>query len=493
MDIIPHPKSLVRGDGSFALAEDTRIYVAPATVEVLNIGHYLAERLRPATGYALPIEPIAGPPAFGHIYLTLLDGDVSLGDEGYTLRCGPEGITVAAYMPAGLFWGTQTVRQLLPPAIESVAPQTGPWSLPAVTVRDAPRFSWRGAMLDVARHFFSVDDVKAYIDYLAYYKVNRFHLHLTDDQGWRIEIKSWPKLAEIGGSTQVGGGPGGYYTQGQYLEIVKYAQSRYMTVVPEIDMPGHTMAALASYPELSREGIMPSLYTGTDVGVSSLNTRSEFTFQFVDDVIRELAELTPGSYIHIGGDEAHKTDKENYIQFIERVQDIVQKYGKVVVGWEEIARACLMPSTIVQFWTTNGQGVELARQAAAQGASIIMSPASKAYLDMKYDRATTLGLNWAGFVEVETAYDWDPASLVSDLPESQILGVEAPLWTETVRTLEDLEYMVFPRLPGINEVAWSPSQGRAWEEYRLRLASHAARFEVLGIGYYHSPQVGWTA
>ena len=323
-------------------------------------------------------------------------------------------------------------------------------------------------------------DVKAYIDYLAYYKVNRFHFHLTDDQGWRIEIKSWPKLAEIGGSTQVGGGPGGYYTQEQYAEIVKYAQSRHITVVPEIEMPGHIMAALASYPELSREGIMPSLYTGTDVGMSSLNTRSELTYQFVDDVIREMAILTPGPYIHIGGDEAYKTKDDDYIPFIERVQDIVSHYGKMVVGWQEIAKACLLPTTLVQFWSTHSNGIELARRAAEQGASIIMSPASKAYLDMKYEAATALGLNWAGFVEVQTAYEWDPAGLVTGLPEAQIVGVEAPLWTETVRTLADLEYMAFPRLPGINEIGWSPSQGRAWEEYRLRLASHAARFEQAG-------------
>lgn len=500
MDLIPKPTSLIPGDGRFSLSEDTRIYVTPATIEVLGIGHYLAERLRPSTGYELPVAPLAGPPAFGHIYLTLLDRDAlghdpvghdALGDEGYTLRCGPEGITVAAFGQAGLFWGIQTLRQLLPPAIETSLPQCGPWSLPAVTVRDAPRFAWRGAMLDVARHFFSVDDVKAFIDHLAYYKVNRLHLHLTDDQGWRIEIKTWPKLAEIGGSTQVGGGPGGYYTQEQYAEIVRYAQTRHMIIVPEIEMPGHTMAALASYPELSREGIMPSLYTGVDVGVSSLNTRSELTYQFVSDVLRELSILTPGPYIHIGGDEAYKTVDADYIPFIERVQEIVRNCGKIAIGWQEIAKAGLLPSTVVQFWTTHGNGIELARRAAVQGASIIMSPASKAYLDMKYDAATKLGLNWAGFVEVQTAYEWDPADVIAGLPAAQVVGVEAPLWTETVRTLNDIEYMVFPRLPGINEIGWSPVQGRAWEEYRVRLASHAARLEGLGIGFYRSPQVGW--
>jgi hexosaminidase len=346
-------------------------------------------------------------------------------------------------------------------------------------------------MLDVSRHFFSVTDVKRYIDHLAYYKVNRFHMHLSDDQGWRIEIKSWPKLAEIGGSTEVGGGPGGYYTQEQYAEIVRYAQSRYMVVVPEIDMPGHTMAALASYPELSREGIMPSLYTGIDVGVSSLNTRSEFTYQFVADVIRELAEITPGPYIHIGGDEAFKTSEADYIAFIERTQRIVEHYGKIMVGWEEIAKANLLPSTIVQFWTIHPSSAALARRSAQQGARIIMSPASKAYLDMKYDLATPLGLNWAGFVEVQAAYEWDPLAINQELGEENIIGVEAPLWSETARTLDDIEYLAFPRLPGINEIGWSPAGGRSWNEYRDRLAGHGPRLELMGIDYYRSPQVGW--
>lgn len=491
MDIIPKPTSLLPSAGGFTLSENTRIYVAPDAIETLNIGAYVGERLRLATGYALPVDSIAGPPASGHIYLTLLDGDAGLGDEGYTLRCAPEGITAAAYRPAGLFRSIQTIRQLLPAKVEPDCVRCGPWVLPAVQVRDVPRFSWRGAMLDVARHFFSIDDVKAFIDQLAYYKVNHFHLHLTDDQGWRIEIKTWPKLAEIGGSTQVGGGPGGFYTQEQYVEIVRYAQSRYITVVPEVDMPGHTMAALAAYPELSQKGILPSLYTGLNVGMSGLNTRNELTYRFVNDVIRELAVLTPGPYIHIGGDEAHKTEDADYIPFMERAQKIVQDHGKIAIGWQEIAKTDLLPTTVVQFWRTHGNGMRLARQAAEQGASIIMSPASKTYLDMKYDQATALGTDWAGFVEVQTAYEWDPATFVSGVPEAQVVGVEAALWTETLRTLDDIEYMFFPRLPGIIEVGWSALQGRAWDEYRVRLASHAARFDELGIGYYRSPQVGW--
>ncbi len=491
MDIIPKPTLLTPIEGRFDLTQDTRIFVTPANVEVMNVGEHLAERLRPATGYPLPVTPAASAPSIGHIYLALVTTDALLGEEGYALRVGGEGVTLTAFRPAGLFRGVQTLRQMLPAAIEQPAPQSGPWSIPYAEIRDVPRFAWRGAMLDVSRHFFSVEDVKRYIDYLAYYKVNRFHFHLSDDQGWRIEIKSWPKLAEIGGSTQVGGGPGGFYTQEQYAEIVRYAQSRYMVVVPEIDMPGHTMAALASYPELSREGIMPSLYTGIDVGVSSLNTRSEFTYQFVDDVIRELAAITPGPYLHIGGDEAFKTAEADYIAFIERVQGIVSRYGKIMVGWQEIAKARLLPVTVVQFWNIHAKCGELARRAVEQGAAIVMSPASRAYLDMKYDNSTRLGLNWAGFVEVEKAYDWEPLTVVEGLAEENVIGVEAPLWSETALTLDDVEFLAFPRLPGINEIGWSAVTGRSWTEYRDRLAAHGPRFELMGIDYYRSPQVGW--
>ncbi|MCU0509089.1 MAG: beta-N-acetylhexosaminidase [Anaerolineae bacterium] len=491
MDIIPKPTLLTPNEGRFDLTHDTRIYVTPASVEAMNIGEYLGERLRPATGFALPATPTASAPSFGHIYLSLIDTDAALGEEGYALRVGAEGVTLTAHRPAGLFRGIQTLRQMLPPAIEQRAEQPGPWSLPGVEIRDVPRFSWRGAMLDVSRHFFGVEDVKRYIDHLAYYKVNRFHLHLSDDQGWRIEIKAWPKLTEIGGSTQVGGGPGGFFTQEQYAEIVRYAQSRYIVVVPEIDMPGHTMAALASYPELSREGIMPSLYTGTDVGMSSLNTRSNFTYQFIEDVIREIAELTPGPFIHIGGDEAYKTSEADYVAFIERVQGIIERHGKIMVGWEEIAKARLLPQTVVQFWRGHPSSMALARRAVEQGARIIMSPASRAYLDMKYDRTTPLGHTWAGFVEVQTAYEWDPVGMNMELVEDNIIGVEAPLWSETARTLDDAEYLAFPRLAGINEIGWSCAAGRTWEEYRGRLAAHGPRFAMMGIDFYRSPQVIW--
>ena len=342
-------------------------------------------------------------------------------------------------------------------------------------------------MLDVARHFFGVEDVKHYIDLLAAYKINRLHLHLSDDQGWRIEIKSWPNLTEHGGSTAINGDPGGFYTQEQYAEIVAYAQSRYITIVPEIDLPGHTNAALASYPELNCDNKAPELYTGMEVGFSSLCIDKEITYEFLDDVIRELAAMTPGPYIHIGGDEAKSTPKDDYKRFVERVEGIVKAHGKKILCWEEAAQCMLSPDTVLQYWTD----IKYAEMAAEKGMQVIISPAPRTYLDMKYDQDTPLGLDWAGIVPVEQAYTWDPATEVEGLAEFAILGVEAPLWSETLVTMADIEYMIFPRLPGIAEIGWSPVSGRNWQEYRKRLAAQGPRWSAKGVNFYRSPEIPW--
>ena len=486
INIIPQPVAVKSAAGTFTLAASANIYVEPGSAELTAIGRYLADKLSPSTGYGMQVLTTSGAPAKGNIYLTTAGGDPALGEEGCELTITNDLVALVAYRPAGLFRGLQTIRQLLPPAIESTMVQPGPWPMPTGTIRDYPRFAWRGAMLDVARHFFPVNDVKRYLDLLAYYKLNRFHLHLTDDQGWRIMINSWPKLATYGGSKQVGGGPGGYYTQAEYADIVAYAQSRYIMVVPEIDMPGHTNAALASYAELNCNGTAPALYTGTDVGFSSLCTSKEITYQFLDDVLKELAALTPGPYIHIGGDEAQATKPDDYVSFIARVQEIVQAHGKQMIGWEEIAQARLLPTSVAQHWHS-----DLAQKAAQQGAQVIMSPASKAYLDMKYNAATSLGLNWAGYIEVPDAYNWDPAQAVSGVAESAILGVEAPLWSETIKTIRDIEFMAFPRLPGYAEIGWSPAAQRDWNEYKVRLGAHGPRLAAMGVNFYRSSQVPW--
>ncbi|KOU55147.1 beta-N-acetylhexosaminidase [Streptomyces sp. MMG1533] len=485
--IVPAPASVTPGGSPYRLTRDTHIRVDDSG-EVRRIGAYLAAVLRPSTGYRLPVTTHGK----GGIRLRL--GKGPFGAEGYRLDSGGKGVTITAAKPAGLFHGVQTLRQLLPAAVEKDSVQPGPWLVAGGTITDTPRYGWRGAMLDVSRHFFTVDQVKRYIDQLALYKVNKLHLHLSDDQGWRIAVDSWPRLATHGGSTQVGGGPGGYYTKADYQEILGYAASRYLEVVPEIDMPGHTNAALASYAALNCDGVAPPLYTGTEVGFSSLCVSKEITYDFVDDVVRELAALTPGRYLHIGGDEAHSTSHEDYATFMDRVQPIVAEYGKTVVGWHQLTGATPAKGALAQYWgldsTSAAEKAQVAK-AAQNGTGLILSPADRIYLDMKYDANTPLGLSWAGYVDVKRSYDWDPGSYLPGAPPEAVKGVEAPLWTETIVTGAHIEYMAFPRLAGAAELGWSPAATHDWDGYKVRLAAQGPRWDALGIGYYRSPQVPW--
>ncbi|MFF3819860.1 beta-N-acetylhexosaminidase [Streptomyces bluensis] len=487
--VIPAPASVKAGGAPYRITNSTRIHVDDSR-EARRIGTYLADVLRPSTGYRIPVTDRQGT----GIRLKLGSKDASLGDEGYRLDSGRHGVTITARKPAGLFHGVQTLRQLLPAAVEKDSVQPGPWLVAGGTIKDTPRYGWRGAMLDVSRHFFTVDQVKRYIDQLALYKVNTLHLHLSDDQGWRIAIDSWPRLATYGGSTQVGGGPGGHYTKADYKEIIRYASSRYLEVVPEIDMPGHTNAALASYAELNCDGVAPPLYTGTDVGFSSLCVNKDVTYDFVDDVIRELAALTPGRYLHIGGDEAHSTSHDDYVTFMDRVQPLVAEYGKTVIGWHQLTGATPAKGALAQYWgldRTSTAEKEQVAAAARAGTGLILSPADRIYLDMKYTEDTPLGLAWAGLVEVKRSYDWDPGSYLPGAPSSAVKGVEAPLWTETIVTPANIDYMAFPRLPGAAELGWSPAATHDWDAYKVRLAAQGPRWDALGIGYYRSPQVPW--
>lgn len=503
--IIPKPQAVESTGRNFEVKETTGIFIEPGSEELKSIANYLAMKLKPSTGFNIPVSTMADQHSAGSIILSL-SADSQLGEEGYELTITEGQVKLIAPNPAGLFRGVQTIRQLLPAVVESAALQKNiDWTLPTGTIRDFPNYKWRGMMLDVSRHFFSVVEVKRLIDEMAYYKLNVFHWHLSDDQGWRIEIKSWPKLTAFGGSTQVGGGKGGFYTQEQYKDVVKYAQERYITVVPEIDMPGHTNAALASYPELncSEQTIklnpgnemkrkVPGLYTGIEVGFSTLCTSKEMTYQFVDDVVRELSEITPGPYLHIGGDESHATKKEDYIPFVKKVQEIVVKHGKKVVGWDEIANSTLLPESMVQVWDKPANG----KLAIVQGGKLIMSPAKKAYLDMSYDSTCKLGLHWAAYIEVDKAYSWDPTTYAAGIKRENIYGVESALWSETILTRNDIDYMVFPRLPGHAEIGWSATAdgtpgSRNWEEYKVRLANHGPRLNAMGINFYQSKLVPW--
>jgi hexosaminidase len=486
--VIPAPVSRVDSEGTFTFGADTAI---GADGDAVPVAEYLAQWLRAATGFKLPVG------ASGAIQLVI---GASPAPGGYTLETQPDGIRIEADAPAGLFAGVQTLRHLLPPAAFGTQPAEVEWTVASTRIEDYPRFEYRSAMLDVARHFFAVADVKKYIDDIAMLKLNHLHLHLTDDQGWRLQILSRPALTEIGASTQVDGGGGGFYTQDQYRQIVEYAASRYITIVPEIDLPGHTNAALSAYPELNCDGVAPRPYEGIEVGFSSLCIGKAETYAFLEDVIGEVAALTPGPFLHLGGDESLATTDEEFVAFIARVTAIGAATGKTIIGWHEMGRSAqLPPGTIGQYWSyvrPQPGAAEHTLSFVQQGGRVILSPADVAYLDMKYDPTTDQGLVWAnGPTSVTESYLWDPAEVIQGLDEQQILGVEAPIWTETLRTIKELEYFAFPRIASIAELGWSPQNhgtpGARFDDFGSRLANLQPRLEAAGITYYKSPDVPW--
>jgi len=454
--VIPRPVSQVNGDGTFDLSGAK------------------------ATG---PLAELTGLPVSdeGSVVLAIA-GDHPAG--GYSLEVTSDGVQIEAVDEAGLFAGIQSLKQL---TVDNAAQVT--------TIDDYPRYEYRGAMLDVARHFFDVASVKRYIDDIALLKFNYLHLHLTDDQGWRLQIDSWPALTEIGASTQVNGGGGGFYTKADYTEIVEYAAANYITIVPEIDVPGHTNAALSAYPELNCDGVAPGPYEGIEVGFSSLCIPNDRTYEFLDDVVREVVELTPGPYIHLGGDESLATTDADFLAFIARATALAAEHGKTLIGWHEMGRSEeLPPGTIGQYWsfTTPQEGAaEHTLSFVKQGGSVIMSPADVAYLDMQYPDTSEFGLVWAnGPTTVQEAYEWDPAQIIDGLGDAQLLGVEAPIWSETLVTIDDVEFMAFPRIAALAEVAWSPAGG-TWADFEPRLATFGQRLDGLGVNYYRTPEVSW--
>jgi hexosaminidase len=503
VSIVPQP---VRVDSPtdarpYVISEDVSINANGDGAEA--VAELFAVVLRAATGFAVPV---ASGDASADIVFIVADGEASTGPEreSYTLASTAEGVRLGARSAEGLFRGLQTLRQLLPAAVEAggaAAPRDG-WTIAAASVIDHPRFGYRGVMLDVARHFFGVDDVKRVLDDVALLKINHLHLHLTDDQGWRLAIDAWPELTGVGASTSVNGDGGGFYTKAEYTEIVQYAADRFITVVPEIDMPGHTNAALAAYPDLTRDGVATRPYEGIEVGFSTLTVDSDTTYRFIEDVIREVAELTPGPFLHIGGDESLSTTEPDYLRFIARATAIAAATGKSVIGWHEMGASHELPvGTIGQYWSLTTPEADAAARAMSfveQGGSVILSPADATYLDMQYpgDPAgplgRSLGLLWAdGPTSLRDAYDWDPADIVPGLADADILGVEAPIWTETVTSVEEIEFMAFPRLAAIAEAAWSSRARRDWDDFARRLPDLADRLDALGISWHRADDVAW--
>ncbi|MFT4258167.1 family 20 glycosylhydrolase [Microbacterium sp.] len=428
--------------------------------------------------------------------------------EGYTLSVD-DTAEVAGADAAGLFYGVQTLLQLLR------EDESGTWGFLRARVADAPRFAYRGVMLDVARHFFGVDDVKKYIDAASALKYNHLHLHLTDDQGWRIEIESWPLLTERASASAANGDAGGFYTRADYREIVEYAAAHHMTVVPEVDLPGHTHAIGVAYPELVEAPVLNDAlvaqsealgqplpvagepYTGWGVGHSSVRIHEERTYDFVRDVVRELAEITPGPYLHVGGDESLGTPQADFDLFAAHATEIVVAAGKTPMAWHEMGSAAgIAEGTIGQYWggtTPQGTHAEEAARFVERGGGLVMSASNVAYLDMKYDADFALGLAWAGVIDVKTAYEWEPTAVL-DVPAAAIIGVESPLWTETTATWHDVEQLVFPRIACQAEIAWSPQthDERTWASFRRRVGALAPLWRAEGIAFHAVGEIEWT-
>ena len=499
--IIPKPLEYTADadGGTFSLEADSEIYVSGDS-EVTEIAEYLQEEFGKSTGYELPVSE-GSDTSSGDILLAA-DGDESLGEEGYTVTVGENGVKISAYTPHGIFNGVQTLRQLFPADIENTSVVSDvEWTASYCEIYDKPEYSYRGAMIDSARHFHSVESVKRQIDHMAKYKINKLHLRLADDQGWRLEIKgetetgeSYDKLRTIGASTScsTNGYRPGQYTQEEFRELAEYAADHYVEIIPEFDMPGHSWAALVSLEYLnSTEDGKPHSgnydntkpYDGWDAGFSTLECRNENTYKFIEDVISQAAPLYPSEYIHIGGDEAHSTSAEDYTYFMNRVTEIAQKYGKTPIGWQNydtVVESTVedKDNTVTQYWLTDGAKYK-------EGVKYMVSPANYAYMDMIYDSSCPYGLQWAGPNPIDDAYSWDPTDY---LPEGgtkdQIIGIEAPLFGETIATDEAMDYMMYPRLMGHAEIGWTPKENRDWNEYKTRMIAHGDRLRNQGIGFF---------
>jgi hexosaminidase len=518
--VVPRPVRLAPRPGTFTLSASTVITTDAAS---RALGGQLADYLFPATGFRLVVAAAALPAGGGGggggartISIRLDSTLTALGDEGYQLDVRPTRVTIRARRPAGAFYAIQTLRQLLPPAIFRQAKVTGTaWTIPAVSIEDYPRFSWRGMHLDVGRHFMPKEFVKKYLDLLALHKLNRFHWHLTEDQGWRIEIKQYPRLTQVGAwrrQTIIGrpdedstkwrfdGQPhGGFYTQDDVREIVAYAQARFITVVPEIEMPGHSQAAIASYPELGNTGDTLPVWTAWGVDENILNP-GEPTLRFYQNILIEVMALFPGHWIHIGGDEAPKPQwkasplaqarirelglkDEDELQsyFTRRMDEFLTAHGRSLVGWDEILQGGLAPNAVVMSW----RGIDGGIAAARAGHDVVMAPGSHTYFD-HYQSAdtTTEPLAIGGFLPLDTVYSYEPVpAALTDAEARHVLGSQGQVWTEYIPDPKRVEYMAFPRASALAEVLWTPKTERDFTDFTTRLATHLGRLRVLDVNY----------
>lgn len=520
--IIPQPVQINTGKGNFTLTSGSGILVQVSDADAKRVGAQLSDLLSSASGFPMPVLSASDYGPNGNISLILnsTNKDARIGDEGYTLKVTPLGVQLAANTAKGLFYGMQTLRQLLPPAVESGRPNPKVnWTIPVVDILDYPRFGWRGIMLDVSRHFFTKEEVKRFIDDMVKYKLNLLHFHLTDDQGWRIEIKSYPKLTEVGawnvkktGRFGTFSAPepdeprnyGGFYTQDDIRELVAYAKERHVDILPEIDVPGHSLAAIAAYPELvstpgkyavnSGEKFMEWPPVGHFYGLidNSLNPASEKVYTFLDKVFGEVAELFPFEYIHMGGDETArnfweksadikalmareklKNLDEVQAYFVTRMNKIVNAKGKKLIGWDEILQGGLTPGAAVMSW----RGMEGGITAAKNGHEVVMSPTTFVYIDYMQGDPVMEPLVYAS-LRLKKVYAFEP--LPEGVDPKFIKGGQANLWTEQIYNLRQAQYMTWPRVLALAEAVWSPKSARNWEQFVSRVEHHFPRFNAAG-------------
>ncbi len=516
--VIPQPQKMDLQSGTFTLTATTRIHTDSAARVT---GQYLAAHLRPGTGFPFKTSTpwFSSGSGAGNILLITRNADATLGAEGYELTVTPTNVVICAPTQAGLFYGVQTLLQLLPPEIFSsnVVANAG-WQIPCLHIRDWPRFQWRGFMLDVSRHFFTKAEVETFLDTMALHKLNTFHWHLTDDQGWRIQIKKYPRLTEIGAwrpdvgfgfpsNSTTAYGPdgryGGFYTQDDIREVLKYAAALHITVVPEIEMPGHSTAALAAYPQYSCSGGPFEINTTGGIFKGIYDPANEQAYKFLGDILAEVSALFPGAFIHIGGDEVPKDTwkksadcqalmkreglkNEDELQswFTRRIEKIVNANGHRMIGWSEILHGGLPPNAAVMDWIGG------AREAAVSGHDVVMSPTKYCYFD--YYQTTNHAIEpkaagWGPALTLAKMYGFEPMpSDVSSKDQSHILGAQGNLWTEQVPNFRHVEYMTYPRACALAEVTWSSKDSRDWDDFMRCLKIHVQRFDELNINYRHA-------
>jgi hexosaminidase len=517
ISVIPKPLKMEVHKGHFHLLPETNITIKKGESGLAEVAGYLSGILKSATGYGVEVEDRMEESGENPIIMVLEDKLAELGAEGYELHVTRNRIDLKAYKAAGLFYGIQTLVQLLPPEIfHGHSHHQGKWTIPAVYIYDKPEYSWRGMHLDVSRHFFPVEFIYRYIDLIAMHKMNVFHWHLTDDNGWRIEIEKYPLLTEISAwrvdredqpwreVTPPEKGEeatyGGYYTQQEIKDVVEYARKRHITVIPEIEMPGHTSEVFAAYPQLSCRGeklyVQPGSYwPNLDIFCAG----NDSVFVFLEDVLTEVIELFPSEYVHIGGDEADKTrwrackkcqrrikdeglanEDELQSYFIKRIEKFLNEKGKKLIGWDEILEGGLAPDATVMSW----RGFEGGIEAAEQGHDVIMCPVSHCYFDYYQANPEFEPVAIGGFTTLKKVYSFEPTpTALKEKGAEHVLGGQGNVWTEFIATPEHAEYMALPRMTALAEVLWTADDQRCWDDFNKRLQTQFLRFDQMGANY----------